>query len=96
MKKGFSNYEYESQEEISTDQFEDPSKMPEDERVKLRTDVADAMAEPETIEEEPVEAKDDKTKKEETEDRDAEKMETEKEEPSTEQTENKKVILGYY
>jgi len=94
MKKGFSNYEYESQEEISTDQFEDPSKMPEDERVKLRTDVADAMAELETVEEELVEAKDDKTKKEETED--AEKMETEKEEPSTEQTENKKVILGYY
>ena len=44
-KKGFSSIEYDSQEEIKSDQFEDPEKVTPEEREKLRDDVTDAMAE---------------------------------------------------
>ena len=54
--KGFSSLEYDSQEELpSTEQFEDAEKVTETEREKLRTDVTEAMAENDTIDEEATE-----------------------------------------
>jgi hypothetical protein len=50
--KGWSGIEYDSQENLESEQFEDPSKMSEDERVKLRVEVTDAMAEADTEDDE--------------------------------------------
>ena len=56
--KGFHSLEYDSQEELpSTEQFEDADKVTEVEREKLRTDVTEAMAENDTIDEETEEEK---------------------------------------
>ena len=88
-KKGFSSIEYDSQEEIKSDQFEDPEKVTPEEREKLRDDVTDAMAEADTIDEEPSKEesseKKDQAEKEGKVDKDAEKEkpkeETKAEEP---------------
>jgi len=69
--KGFSSIEYDSQEEIKSDQFEDPEKVTPEEREKLRDDVTDAMAEADTIDEEP-------SKEESSEKKDAEGEKTDK------------------
>jgi len=75
--KGFSGIEYDSQEEIKSDQFEDPEKVTPEEREKLRDDVTDAMAEADTIDEEPSKEESSEKKadgeKEEKTDKDAEK-----------------------
>ena len=86
-KKGFSSIEYDSQEEIKSDQFEDPEKVTPEEREKLRDDVTDAMAEADTIDEEPSkeESSEKKTEGEKDEKADAEK-EKPKEEPKKEES----------
>jgi len=75
--KGFSSIEYDSQEEIKSDQFEDPEKVTPEEREKLRDDVTEAMAEADTIDEEPSKEesseKKDQAGKDEKDDKDAEK-----------------------
>lgn len=50
--KGWSQLEYDSQESITNDQFEDPEQVSPSEREKLRDEVTSAMAEPDTVEEE--------------------------------------------
>ena len=88
-KKGFSSIEYDSQEEIKSDQFEDPEKVTPEEREKLRDDVTDAMAEADTIDEEPPKEesseKKDETGKGEKDEKDAEK-EKPKEESNVEES----------
>ena len=82
-KKGFSSIEYDSQEEIKSDQFEDPEKVTPEEREKLRDDVTDAMAEGDTIDEEP--SKEESSEKEKkTEGEKDEKADAEKEKPKEE------------
>jgi len=75
--KGWREIEYDSQENIDSEQFENPEKVSADEREKLRNDVNEAMAENDTIDEE--------ESKETSEDK---KMETE-EEKKTEAEETK-------
>jgi len=89
--KGWSQIEYDSQEEISTDQFEDPEKVTEAERVKLRDEVTNAMAEPDTIEEEGQEkATGEKSESMETEEKQAEDKKEVAEPPSTDKMDEDK------
>jgi nuclear autoantigenic sperm protein len=88
--KGWSQIEYDSQENITSEQFEDPETVSPAEREKLRDEVTSAMAEPETIEEE---ADAEKVAEKPAEEK-AESMETEKKEvvepPSTEKMDEDK------
>ena len=89
--KGWSQIEYDSQENLSSSQFEDPDAVSKEEREKLREEVTSAMAEADTIEEEDgekmEEEKEGKEKEEKTEKADA--METEEATEQKTETEKK-------
>ncbi|CAG5095498.1 Oidioi.mRNA.OKI2018_I69.XSR.g14213.t2.cds [Oikopleura dioica] len=80
--KGWREIEYDSQDNIDSEQFENPEKVSPDEREKLRNDVNEAMAEADTIEEE--ESKDAKDE-EKSEDKKMETEETKAEETKPEE-----------
>jgi len=85
--KGWREIEYDSQENIESEQFENPEKVSPDEREKLRNDVNEAMAETDTIDEEPA-SKDTSDEKSEEKSEDK-KMETEESKPEEKKEEGK-------
>jgi len=85
--KGWREIEYDSQENIESEQFENPEKVSPDEREKLRNDVNEAMAETDTIDEEPA-SKDTSDEKSEEKSEDK-KMETEESKPDEKKEEGK-------